>query len=305
MPTTDRSKHSHTPRTLEWPTLVLAGVIHAGWLAATFYGGRLPWWGLLPAGSWLIAWHMSLQHEVMHGHPTRLAWLNDLIGSAPLNLWLPYRSYKATHLGHHLGANLTDPVDDPESHYITPDQYARSFALERAIMRANNTLLGRVTLGPARGVLIFLRKEMKAILAGDAATRWIWLRHLGAVAIVACWLTQVCHLSLLRYIALFVYPGFSLALVRSFAEHRTAEDAEHRTAIVERTRILGLLFLYNNLHVVHHRNPGLPWYRIPAAYRSGRAVLLRRNGGLVYRGYRDVARRYLLRQHDVLVHDLR
>ena len=154
-------------------------------------------------------------------------------------------------------------------------------------------------------MLIFLRKEMAGVLAGDTATRRTWLRHLAGVAVVTGWLTQVCHLSLVRYIVLFIYPGFSLALVRSFAEHRTADDAEHRTAIVERTRILGLLFLYNNLHVVHHRNPGLPWYRIPAVYRADRAALLRGNGGLVYRGYRDVARRYLLRQHDVLVRGLR
>jgi fatty acid desaturase len=58
-----------------------------------------------------------------------------------------------------------------------------------------------------------------------------------------------------------------------------------------------LLFLYNNLHVVHHDRPGLPWYRIPAFYRAHRAAIVAANGGLVYDGYADVARRYLVTPH--------
>ncbi|WP_419728716.1 fatty acid desaturase [Lichenicola sp.] len=289
-------------RRLEWPSIVLAAVIHAGWLTATFYANMMAWWVALPIGAWLIAWHMSLQHEVIHGHPTRLPWLNDLLGSLPISLWLPYHRYKASHLGHHRGETLTDPIDDPESHYITADRYARSLLPERLLLRANNTLLGRLTVGPLLGQAVFLTREARLILAGDGDAIRGWLVHLPGLALVVAWLTLVCHLSLLSYVVLFVYPGYSLALVRSFAEHRSADAADHRTAIVERTPILGLLFLNNNLHVVHHLQPGLPWYRIPAAYRADRAALLQHNGGLVYRGYLDVARRYLLRQHHDLVH---
>ena len=281
---------------IEWPTLALALLIHLGWMLATVAAASLPWWLVLPVASWLMAWHMSLQHEVIHGHPTPVARLNDLIGSLPLNLWLPYARYKASHLGHHRG-ELTDPVDDPESQYVTAARYRRSGPLGRALMRGNNTLLGRLSFGPARAILFFLAGELRALVADDRAVRQAWLRHLPGVALVVAWLVLVCHLSLVRYILLFVYPGFSLALLRSFAEHRAADQVSHRTAVVERTPLLGLLFLFNNLHVVHHLRPGLPWYRIPSAYRADRDRLLRDNGGLVYRGYGEVARRYLLRQH--------
>jgi fatty acid desaturase len=301
---TNASLHPvHASARLEWPSLVLALVIHGGWLVTTACANMMPWWVVMPIGAWLIAWHMSLQHEVIHGHPTRWPRVNDLIGSLPLSLWLPYQRYKQTHLGHHRGGNLTDPVDDPESNYVTSCRYEQSGRVERLLMQANNTLFGRLTLGPGRGILKFLRREAGLVRAGDATVQRIWLRHLLGVAAVAAWLSIFCHLSLVRYVLLFVYPGFSLALMRSFAEHRAADDADHRTAIVERTPILGLLFLYNNLHVVHHLKPGLPWYRIPGEYRRNRASLLRGNGGLVYDGYCDVARRYLLRQHDRLVHD--
>ncbi|MCQ8242007.1 fatty acid desaturase [Rhizosaccharibacter radicis] len=287
---------------IEWPTLLLALAIHGGWGWLCFEAARLPFWLVLPAGAWLIAWHMSLQHELIHGHPTPWRRVNRLLGSLPLSLWLPFSRYEDTHLGHHRGARLTDPVDDPESHYVSPGDYARTGRLGRLALRINSTLLGRLTLGPARGMALFLAAEARRIRAGDPAVRRAWAWHAVGVALVLLWLGPVCHLPLWRYGLLFIYPGYALALVRSFAEHRQADEADHRTAIVERAPVLGLLFLHNNLHLVHHLRPGLPWYRIPAAYRAEREALIRRNGGLVYRGYGDVARRFLFRPHDEPVH---
>ncbi|MCQ8277598.1 fatty acid desaturase [Acetobacteraceae bacterium KSS8] len=263
----------------------------------TVTASALPWWLVLPFGAWLTAWHMSLQHEVIHGHPTPWSWLNDLIGSAPLSLWLPYERYKRSHLGHHAGL-LTDPLDDPESHYVTAECYAAAGPVRRALLHLNTTLLGRLVIGPALGIAGFLLREARALLRGDRAAARDWLLHLPGLALVLGWLLLVCHLSLARFALLFVYPGFALALLRSFAEHRASDAQDHRTAIVENTPLLGLLFLHNNLHVVHHARPGLAWYRIPADYRAGRADYLRRNDGLVYAGYREVARRFLVRPHD-------
>ena len=91
-------------------------------------------------------------------------------------------------------------------------------------------------------------------------------------------------------------------MVRSVAEHRAVPEPEKWTAIVEDARILGPLFLYNNLRVVHHMRGRLPWYQIPAFYRLNRAALIERNGGLVYRSYLDVGRRYLLTPYDKAIH---
>jgi fatty acid desaturase len=54
------------------------------------------------------------------------------------------------------------------------------------------------------------------------------------------------------------------------------------------------LFLYNNLHVVHHRMPAMPWYDIPRYYRENRDELLEGNGQFVFRGYWVLVRKYLL-----------
>ena len=284
------------PVRTEWLTCALAALIYSGWLGVTATQQHLPLWLLLPLGAWLTAWQMSLQHELLHGHPTRYRWLNDLIGFPPLSLWLPYARYRVMHLGHHRG-DLTDPLDDPESYYVTASALHRTSRLGRLLLEASNTLSGRLLLGPFRAVMGFLRPEAARLLSGDVAAWRIWAPHLAGVTLILLWLHGVCHMTLIRYLLLFVYPGLALSLIRSFAEHRAAALDDHRTAIVENTP-LGLLFLHNNLHVVHHLRPGLPWYRIPGAYRADRAELIRRNGGLVYDGYLDVARRYLFARHD-------
>ena len=293
------------PASTEWPTLGLALLIYGAWLAITALQSRLPFWVLLPIGSWLMAWQMSLQHEVLHGHPTRWQLVNDVIGFPPLNLWLPYARYREQHLGHHRGDKLTDPIDDPESYYVTAETFRERSRTGRMMLAICNTLAGRVLIGPFRGMAGFLRPEARLLLAGDKAAWRIWLPHLAGVALVVTWLHGICHMTLIRYAVLFIYPGFALALIRSFAEHRAAALQAHCTAIVENAPVLGLLFLHNNLHVVHHTKPGLPWYRIPAAYRADKAWLKQRNGGLVYDGYADIARRYLFSQHDKPDHPIK
>ena len=81
--------------------------------------------------------------------------------------------------------------------------------------------------------------------------------------------------------------------MRAFTEHRAAEDSQKRTAAVESNVVFGLLYLYNNLHVVHHLKPTMAWYDIPRYYRDNRAELLRSNGNFVYSGYGALTRRYL------------
>lgn len=291
-------------KAVEWPTVALAVVIYGGWGLLTWFHASLPFWALALGGGWFCAWHASMQHEIIHGHPTRDRRLNRLIGLWPLLLWLPYESYRITHLVHHRDERLTDPLDDPESYYWTPEQWGRLSVLHRAIIRINATFLGRVTVGPAWIIGRYLATEAAAVIRGDALARRIWAGHAVAVAVVLAWVVLVCGLSPLVYVAAFVYPGTALMLVRSFAEHRAESAVEERTAIVENAPILGLLFLYNNLHAVHHERPMMPWYEIPAWYRANRDRLVRENGGLVYDGYLDVARRYLLTAHDTAVHPL-
>jgi fatty acid desaturase len=114
----------------------------------------------------------------------------------------------------------------------------------------------------------------------------------------------VCGIPVAAYLGLFVLPGLSLTLVRSFAEHKAAHTPLERTAIVEAAPPMALLFLNNNLHYAHHKRPDLPWHALPAYYRAHGAQLLDENGGLRYRGYGEILRRFLLRPVDAPVHPI-
>ncbi len=289
-------------RRIEAPTLALAIVIYGLWGAVTFWHASLPIWALFALGAWSVAWQMSLQHEIIHGHPTRSKRVNTTIGTWPLSLWVPYEIYRRTHLQHHCDSRLTDPLDDPESYYWTDDQYGELGPISRIAIRVNATFLGRVTIGPAWALFRFWRGLIRQWRSGDPQLGGIFLRHACEVAIVLVWVVGVCRMPLWTYILCFAYPGTSLAMVRSFAEHRAADAEEKRTAIVENSRLLGLLFLFNNLHVAHHVRPALPWYRLPELYRLNRAAFVERNGGLLYDSYLDVWRRYWLAPHDRLLH---
>jgi fatty acid desaturase len=289
-------------RGVEWPTIGLAALIYGSWLGLTFFHASIPLPLLAAAGGWMVAWQASLQHEVMHGHPTRNRRINDAIGAPPLSLWLPYPIYRLTHLRHHRDEHLTDPIEDPESVYFTSDRWRRLGAVGRALATFNMTLLGRLTLGPFVMIGGFLVSEAKLCASGDRKRLAIWGRHAIAVAVTLAWVVGVSGMPIGIYLLGFVLTGAALTRLRSFAEHRYAEQAEERTAIVEKGGLLGLLYLNNNLHVLHHLAPAEAWYRLPRLYAREREALVARNGGLVYRGYADVARRFLLTPHDAPLH---
>jgi fatty acid desaturase len=279
----------------EAPTWALIATIYGGWLALTLTWHKLPWWLAIPAGAWLCAWHMSLQHELLHGHPTRNERINAALAWPPLSLWLPYAIYRQLHLRHHRDEHLTDPLEDPESTYVTPEQWHRAGSARRLLHCASNTLAGRMLLGPPYAIAQFWWRQART--PRGQAPWGIWLRHIAGACAVLAWVSLVCRISPAAYLACCVYPGTALILVRSLAEHRTAARPEDRTAVVEKAGLLGLLFLHNNLHVLHHARPGIPWYALPAAWRQSREGLLAPRRGPVYRSYLEVAARFAVRPH--------
>lgn len=139
-------------RGVEWPSILLCCGIYGAFLALTWFHARLPWPIFAALGAILVALQASMQHEFIHGHPTPWRRLNRALGFPPLSLWLPFESYRRTHLVHHCDERLTDPFDDPETHYWTAESWDRLGPLGRAFIKAHSTLAGRLVLGPAWNV---------------------------------------------------------------------------------------------------------------------------------------------------------
>jgi len=287
---------------VEVPTLLLVFFTYGAWLLLTDAYSRLPLWVVAPLTALVLTLHGSLQHEIIHGHPTRWGWLNRFMGMLPLSFWLPFERFRQNHLSHHTDERLTDPIDDSESYYWTPEDCAQLNGVTRALVHMQQTLAGRIVIGSFWRIVVFLRGEIYALIRNEQGMRGIWLEHLAWCIPVVLWLAFVCHMPLWVYVVAMVIPANGILLIRSFAEHRAREDARQRTALVESAWLLGPLFLFNNLHALHHESPAIPWYQYNARYRVERERLIAQNGGLVYSTYFDVARRFLFRRHDVLQH---
>ncbi|SEM39688.1 Fatty acid desaturase [Roseovarius tolerans] len=287
---------------VEWPTLLLLIACYAVWLLGTTWGAAV--W--LPLGICVtglaIALQSSLCHEALHGHPFRARVWNEVAVFPCLCLMIPYGRFRDTHLAHHRDEHLTDPYDDPESNYLDPSVWDRLPGWARTVLRANNTLAGRMILGPFIAQWAFLRADWQAIRAGDRGVREAWLWHVPQVAVVLAWV-WVAAMPVWGYL-LAVWLGIALLKIRTFLEHRAHARARGRTVIVEDRGPLALLFLNNNLHVVHHMHPEVPWYRLPGLYAARRAHYRRRNDGYVYRSYGQVFRDYLWRTKDPVAHPL-
>jgi len=282
------------PHRLDWRTLAVACFILGGFTLWSLYFEALPLWLSAPLGTVLLTWYGSLQHETIHGHPTRSRRLNGMIGGLPLSVWVPYAIYRKTHIQHHRqsGRRLTEVGHDPESFYLPAGHLAQVGPLRRFILQANCTLMGRLTVGPAVAIGTFWSAEMRKACV-DRRTRRTWVRHAIVTTALLVWLCRVCHIPLSVYLLLVVYPSISLTHLRSFAEHRADDHSPLRTNVVEADPFWALIFLNNNLHVAHHAYPHVPWHELPDLWRGMRDSTVRL--GRVFQGYGEVVREYSFR----------
>ena len=185
---------------------------------------------------------------------------------------------------------------------MTAEKWRRYGRVMRCIQWTRNTVTGRLLFGPMMVTWDLWRSELPRILRGERSAIKAWAPHVPACAIVLIWALVVCDIPVLEYILFFAYPGTSLTMLRSFAEHQAASDPRHRTVVVEAAWPMALMYLNNNLHALHHREPGRPWYSLPARYREERDAILTANGGYRYRGYAEILARYLLWPKEAPVH---
>lgn len=276
---------------VEWPTLAVFAAIAVGFVGTIITHDRMPSLVTIGLLGVFAAWYGSLRHEVVHGHPTPWRRANAALVAVPLSLTESFSHYRDVHVLHHATGDLTDPWDDPESSYLCRSAWRDAHPVVRAIRIANTTLAGRLVFGPwiaAAAVGRDLHRHW-----AEGVGRWATVRFVAADAVVLG-VVVASGLPIWEYVVGAAYLGTSLTLVRSYAEHRAVADGS-RTAVVHGRGFWALLFLNNNLHVTHHRQPGLAWYRLPAANAASDADRVAAAGAGLYRGYSEIFRRYLFR----------
>jgi fatty acid desaturase len=286
---------------IEWPTLALIATVYTTLICLVWFHAQLPWWFISPLGAYAACLHSSLQHEVLHGHPTRSRTVNELLVFVTPHLWLPYGRYRDLHLKHHNNEHLTCPVEDPESYYLLPEDWNTMPGLKRALYTFNNTLFGRMLFGPAIGIIRFWSDEIMQMLKGRRDIIKCWSGFVVSSFIVLAFV-YYAGMPIWQYILLIAYPAISLALVRSFCEHQAAESVGERTIIVEASWFWSLLYLNNNLHIAHHEKPRIAWYKLPSYYAQERETFLVMNNYYLMRGYKQIFYKYFLKTKQTVQH---
>jgi fatty acid desaturase len=289
---------------IEWPTVALIAAVYSIWFTLCAYGHYLnPVLWVVIAGT-VTALYWSIVHEVIHGHPTRNALVNHALVWLPIGWVYAHGRFRDGHLHHHETGELTDPFDDPESWYMAQHDWKVAGPMSRALLTFNNTLLGRLTVGPFIVLWRMVRDDAVAIARGGqrgwaVARAWLW--HVPPVIVLALIVGAITDVKFWQFVVA-AFIGVSLILIRTFLEHQAAEDFGERTVIIEDSGPLAFLFLFNNLHVVHHTRPGLAWYLLPGFYKAHREQFIKRNNGYVYPGYRDVFKKHFLKAKEPVPH---
>lgn len=297
----EQSERLNRRNRVEWLTLGMIVGCYGTWLAAGLCYSFLPWLSILVIPV-MATFHSSLQHEALHGHPTRSARINEALIFLPIALFYPFRRYKNLHLRHHADERLTDPYDDPESYYRALQDWQRFPSWLKSVLSINNTLVGRVLIGPAIGVIGFALTEIRLLGTGGKAQRFAWALHIAGLLPVLAIVHFLFGMPLWLY-GLLAYASLSILAIRSFCEHQWSHHPDGRTVIIEKS-ILGLLFLNNNLHLVHHKQPTAAWYSLPRLYRERPEAWLQMNEGYVFSNYFEVLKDFGFRRKEPVLHPM-
>jgi fatty acid desaturase len=275
----------------EWRTLAVVIAVYGLTVLTVLRYDVLTPWLAVPMLAVLGAWHLSMQHEVLHGHPFKNQFLNDAIGGIPVTLWIPYLAFKKDHYEHHL-SDLTNPALDNESYYVSQEQWDKAGRIRRAAWTANRTILFRMFVWTIVSTITYVLSVLKRAVRGEKGDRLAVALHVVGLVFVV-YLVSLSSMPLWQFALGTTYGGRILNAIRPFPEHKYQSGVETRTAMIMAGRFMSLLMLNNNLHVAHHDEPGVPWYRYDTLMQRVNAVQRARDAGVLYEGgYAEVFRRF-------------
>ena len=275
----------------EWRTLAVVIAVYGLTVLTVLRYDVLTPWLAVPMLAVLGAWHLSMQHEVLHGHPFKNQFINDAIGGIPVTLWIPYLAFKKDHHEHHL-SDLTNPALDNESYYVSQEQWDKAGRIRRAAWTANRTILFRMFVWTIVSTITYVMSVLKRAVRGEKGDRLAVTLHVVGVVFVV-YLVSLSSMPLWQFALGTTYGGRILNAIRPFPEHKYQSGVETRTAMIMAGRFMSLLMLNNNLHVAHHDEPGVPWYRYDKLMQRVNAVQRARDAGVLYEGgYAEIFRRF-------------
>jgi len=216
--------------------------------------GVAPWWVTLPIQGLTAYALFTPMHDASHGSVSRRKWVNEVVGRVcSLVLTAPFGAFRWAHLLHHKHTNEAD--HDPDHwtgagpwwqlplRWATLDLHYYVFY---ATHWSERPVRERVeTVATVAGLV--------AVLTGLAMSGW-------GLEVLLCWVLP----------ARFAITA--LAFLFDYLPHHPHEitSSEDRYRATHNFRELWLtpVLLYQNYHLLHHLQPGVPFYRYAAVWRA-------------------------------------
>lgn len=255
-----------------WPTLILAVALPAILLTVIALGltGALPLWACTPILALVSYAHYTLVHEAIHGNvvasPKSAAWINTVVGwIGALGMGAGWPALQRTHVLHHSHTNTErDPDISVKGTFaqllrkwlvMVPMSLLPMFAL-RFISAERYKRLGTI-LNPAEiaqvsAVTVFTLALLVAAVATGHVVDWLMLWFLP---------TRLGVLALNIFFQWLPHHPFD----------RTERYLNTRISLWAGGTFL---LLQQNLHLMHHLWPSVPFYNYARLFRRLRSVLL-------------------------------
>jgi beta-carotene hydroxylase len=250
--------------TVAWGTIALALGIVSTFLGniGLYMRGITPAYVAIPIGSLACYMAFTLLHDSAHRSVSKFQWINEVVGRIAgwILLCGPFVTFRYMHLEHHKHTNDPNGAD--------PDYYSGTgTAWTRPLHWATQDLhyyflyffrpKGRPT---AEVVEVFVELMLRSIVFVIA----IAAGH--GMTLVICWFIPV-------RIAIFF-----LAYTFDYLPHKPHKikqsDDRFRATHMLTWAPLTPLFLFQNMHLIHHLYPGIPFYRYGKVWRAQKDFLL-------------------------------
>lgn len=255
-----------------WPTLALAIILPSAFIAVAAQGilGRWPLWACSPVLAFVSYAHYTLVHEAIHGNvvakPRNLAWVNTLVGwVGALGLGIGWPLLQRGHVLHHAHTNTEE---DPDLHVKGSLLQLIAGWPQRALVGLVPPILAK-PIAPAR-----YRKLYAALSVSELAqSSVVSLFTLGLLA--AAVVTGRVEEWLLLWFAPISVASLLLGIFFQWLPHHPFDRFDR----YGNTRVSlwpggELLTFHQNLHLVHHLWPSVPFYNYGRLFRGLAPVLI-------------------------------